>query len=75
VGNTESPAVLDIEIHETGAIAYGRIHILQDLMPHFLASPEETCRQRARLSDWPDMHGAVRSRSPLEVFRAQVSML
>jgi hypothetical protein len=28
VDNTEAPAVLDIEIHETGTIAYGRIDTL-----------------------------------------------
>jgi hypothetical protein len=40
--NTKSPTVLDIQIHVAGALAGGRPNVVRNLMPDFLASPEES---------------------------------
>jgi hypothetical protein len=53
----DSQLVLGIEIHITRAVSDRRTNVFQKLMPHFLASLEESYRQRIRVGHWFDVHG------------------
>src|SRR4029077_18019830 len=59
--NAEAPTVLGIEIDITSAVSYVSTNTLPTLMSHFLASVEESYRERIRLRQRFDMHGTVRA--------------
>src|SRR5262245_35329631 len=59
--NAEAATILAIEIHIARAIAHRRTDNVHDLVPHVLASPEESCRQGIRLRHRLDMHGSGRT--------------
>ena len=61
MNNTEAATILGIEIDVTGAVAYRRADIVGNLMPHVLASPEESRRQGIWLRHRLDMHGPLRA--------------
>src|SRR5262249_46955461 len=63
----EASIVLGIEIHITGAVSYRCTNILQKLMPHFLASVEESCCEGIRIRHRLDMHRTIRTAMPVGV--------
>jgi hypothetical protein len=73
--NAEPSTVFGIEIHMTCAVLHRRTDVLQNLVPDFIASLEESCRQGIRVRHWFDMHGSARAAIAVQVFRAQVSTL
>ena len=74
--HAEAPTILGIEIHITGAVAYRRRSIVHKLMPHLLASSEESRPTEGfGAATGSTCMGPFVPRSPPAVFRAQVSML
>src|SRR5262249_46172784 len=57
--NAEALPALGIEVDITGAIAYWRTDLLDNLMAHLLARLEESRRQRTRVGHRLDVHGAI----------------
>ena len=66
--NAEPPTILGIEVHVARAVSYRRTNILQNLMPHFLASLEESPRQGIWVRHWFDMYGTVCAAIAVQAF-------
>src|SRR5262249_60466939 len=66
--DAETLTVLGIEIHITRAVSYRRANVLQNLMPHFLASLEESNGQGIRVRHRFDMHGTIRATIGAQAF-------